>query len=371
MLQTSGSQASAESWKKAKVIAEKLGYIPHSFSIAVRTLISDQRKNGSELKPVTKYQVARLLKTPSFKAMLYHAAKGLRSEKFEDREKLTVGDLMDMFEPFDLAAMIGGFLFFRKAKKLLANEGWDLVSEELLKDSQIGAQVGCAIPKLGVGAGLIIGLIRHIALATLTSVDLKAMRAYQLLLKKTDREYDLEKEIELFGCCSVQVGVFVLSRIGYGRDVGTAYSIAFDDEMSFNSLSDEFQVRLKFTKLWIDGLKNGAEQPVQQIPGEFYPLAVAKEEMMEAVEDIKAGRKNWLDCSKEDISPEKTPELFSSDDASSEIPEQLSEVFSMEEITAMEENDFDNLIDTIDEEGASESGEGSENELDELEEMVN
>ena len=62
------------------------------------------------------------------------------------------------------------------------------------------------------------------------------------------------------------------------------------------------------------------------------------------------GSTSWLDRGKDDLTAEKTPHFFAKkvEDPNLEIPEELKDVFSIDELTAMDENDFDALIDQID-----------------------
>ena len=345
---SSGSPDSAQIWKKAKATAETLGYVPASFSIAVRTLIQDQNEFNASLRPVTKYQVARLLKTPTFQAMIFYGTQDLSGGFIEGKDSLSVGSMMEHFEPYDLAAMIACFVYFRKAKKLLNDDQWELIKEPLTYDSQIGAHLGVAIPNLGVANGLIVGTMRQVGLAALIASNEKGYREYARYLKGEGKPYDFKKEEEIFGCSSDQVGVFTLSKMGFGVDVGQAFTVAYDVTRPLGTIKEDLQLKMRLCRFWIDALRAGEDHPGKQIPGEYYPVQAARDVLDEAVKGIFAGKHSWLARGKEDVSEEKTPQLFKKAEVSEEIPEDLADVFSLEEITAMEEEDFDDLVDQID-----------------------
>ena len=91
--QSQSSSSAEDHWSRAKKYARQVGFIPSSFVIAIRTLVSDHLKNGGELRPTTKYQIARLLRGPSFKAMLYYATKELHGGYIKDRSFVSIGDM--------------------------------------------------------------------------------------------------------------------------------------------------------------------------------------------------------------------------------------------------------------------------------------
>ncbi|MCI5066752.1 hypothetical protein MRY87_13610 [bacterium] len=345
---------SAQVWKNAKRIAESLGYVPASFSIAVRTLVQDQNDFDATLRPVTKYQVSRLLRTPTFQAMLYYGSQELRGSYFSDRKNLTIGTMMDLFEPIDIAAMIASFVYYRKAKKLLAKGGWEHIEDDINKDSQIGAQVGVAVPNIGIACGLITGTLQQVGLAALIAQNEKAYKEYRRFLKGEGLSYDFKKEEELFGCSSEQVGVFTLSKMGFGVEIGQAFTVAFDRKRDISTIKEPLHLKMRVARLWIDTLKEGKDQPTKRFPGEYYPVQTARETLEEEVKKILAGKAPWLARGKDDVSEEKTPLLFAKAEVSEEVPEDLAEVFSLEEITAMEEEDFDDLVDHMDEEDTKE-----------------
>ncbi|MCB0330363.1 MAG: hypothetical protein KDD70_11885 [Bdellovibrionales bacterium] len=347
---SAGAQDSAQVWKQAKKTAESLGYVPASFSIAVRTLIQDQNEFDASLRPVTKYQVARLLKTPTFKAMLYYGTQDLRSGYIADQDNLTVGSMMDLFEPLDLAAMIACFVYYRKAKKLLNDTQWEYIKEQIDQDSQIGAQIGVSIPTLGIATGLITGTLLQAGLAALIKSNEKAFKEYRRYLNGEGLPYDFKKEEELFGCSSEQVGVFTLSKMGFGVDIGQAFTVAFDLKRDISTIKEPLQLKMRLSRLWIDTLKAGNDQPTKRFPGEFYPVQTERDRLNAEVKKIMGGKFPWLGRRKDDISEEKTPLLFKKMAASDEVPEDLADIFSVDQITAMEEEDFDDLCDHMDEE---------------------
>ncbi len=364
----------AEAWKIAKQIAGKIGYVPPSFSVAVRSLVTDQVKNNRQTKPVTKYQVSRLLDTPTFKMMLYSASKDLKREKLDPLTSVTVGTLMDFFEPFDIAAMICGFLFYRKLKKALSPESFAAIREQILTDSQIISHLGVAVPTVGVGAALLTSVLPVASLGTMILANEDNFKLYRRALRETKLECDLQKEEALWGCSSARVGIFLSSAMGFGVDIGNAYGLSLDPTIQPGSIKDPMQLRLTFARLWLNCLKAGQDQPLEKLPGEFYPTKANKEVLLTRLHEITLGMKHWLDCSKEDLTPQNAPQLFAKQAVNEEIPPELAAVFTIDEISSMDETAFDALVDQIDAEQAGKVPNGTvvlkSGELNELEGMV-
>ncbi|MCB0332290.1 MAG: hypothetical protein KDD55_02255 [Bdellovibrionales bacterium] len=373
---TVGGTGKSESFLKAKKVANNLGYLPSSFTTSVRTLIRDQEQNDASMRPVTKYQVARLMKTPSFKSMLYYATLDMRGQYIEGRDVVTVGDMMDFFEPVDIAALIACFVYFRKGRKMVPTSEWITLEAQFREESLIAAHLGIALPVIGVGFSLILGTVRYFALAAMLLEDEKAYRSYQNHLRKGKQSFDEQMEEELWGCNTKEVAVFMLSKMGFGVDIGNAFRVGVDPTIRLSSLgkgSSEF--KMKLGKLWLDSFLAGLEQPAgEKVPGEYYPMMTDRQNLLGKIEEIRKGRVHWLARKSEDISPESTPQLFAKRVEEFEVPEELLDVFTVDQITAMDEDSFDNLVDHIDLENEGKVPVGSAGlsakDLEELEELV-
>ena len=94
------------------------------------------------------------------------------------------------------------------------------------------------------------------------------------------------------------------------------------------------------------------EQPTEKFNTDYFPLEKDSLKARKHVGNALDGTKAWLDRGKEDLTQELAPHFFAKipEDPDLEIPEQLKDVFSVKELTEMNEDDFDALIDQIDEE---------------------
>ena len=369
------SAADLGAWKDAKALAALFGYIPSTFSSSIRMMVADHYKNNRELRPASKYQISRVLGTPSFTCMLYFASKDLRSGYFSGIEYLTIGMLMDYFDPMDLAALVASYVYVRKGKKLLGPENWDLLKDRLETEFLIGAHMGVSIPKIGIGVGLLLGIMRHFGQMSFLLKDNKLFREYRRELKNNNRSFDAEREKAMFGCSATEVAVVLLSNFGFGVEIGHAFAGAFE-KVSLNATDAEsIPYSMKMGRLWIDALLDGKRQPDVTIPAHFYPMASDHEIMDRRILRILRGeRGSWFDHGKNDLNAQTAPELFKKPKFHEDIPDEIARVFSLEQIEKMEVEDFDDLIDQLDNEQAGKVKPGSitlsAKEIQELEQMV-
>ncbi|NMC64513.1 MAG: hypothetical protein GYA55_15210 [SAR324 cluster bacterium] len=339
-----------EIWKNAKTVAAALGLVPPSFSTGIRLLVADELKNNGVLSPVAKYQVGRLFNTPSFKSLLYYAAKELRDWEFEGKKALKIGQIMNWFSPLDLAAIIASFVYYRKCRRLLGDEKWKYIEENFSRTFLLSGHLGTAIPDIGTGLGLILGGIRFFGLGALNLKAAEEFKHYRRELKKKGITYDLVLEHQIFSCSSIEVGVFLLSSIGFGVEIGNSFARAFDPTTTLSHATHEVPYRMKIGKVWIDALESNLRQPSCPIPGHYYPLSEAFVRLEGKLRSLSSGSPHFLSRDKEDLGPEKTPELFAKSSEKSEVPAQLDNIFTEDEIEGMQDAELDKLMDQMDNE---------------------
>ncbi len=371
---SSGAAAGGDPWSIAKKRAAKIGYVPTSFSAAIRLLITDHNAGGA-MSAKTKYQIARLMRGPSFQAMLYYATKELRGGYTKDQKFLTIGYMLDLFEPLDVACMIGAFLAYRKWRKLLKPEQWACLEKELATESQIGALAGAAIEEVGVGSGLLAGSFHYFALGTMLDDHEVKAKAYLQTIRAAGNKLNPAEETKLFGCSLAQVGTLLLGQLGFGAEIGDGFSTSLDPSVALAKIDRPMSIKMRYARIWIESCMAGLEQPREKLPAKYFPMASALVELQTKAGVVRKGTAHWLSRKKDDISETKTPELFQKvPEAESEVPDELRDIFTIEEISKMEVDDFDNLCDQMDAEKAGKAVPGavslSAKELKELEEMV-
>ena len=87
---------------------------------------------------------------------------------------------------------------------------------------------------------------------------------------------------------------------------------------------------------------------MESVAGNFYPLAQQREWLKKEVSEVLVGSISWFERDQNDVSNEKTPQLFSASAEEQVVPQQMRDMFSLKEIADMGEEEFDALIDEID-----------------------
>lgn len=342
---------SAESWKAAKAYADTIGYVPIVFSTTVRFLVTDSFKCNDELRPVVKYQVSRLLRSDSLKSMIYHASKVLHHDKLKVRDNFNIGDLVNFYTPFDLASLIGIFVLFKKVRKLCPEAAWPQVLENMREESRRSAAIGLSIPAIGIGIGFLVGTLRHLAMVPMIKHDPGSYNKYRRAVARKGVMFDDHLEVEMWGATSMQVASIILSSLGFGAKVADSFVMGMNPKLRVQNSGDEhFAYRVGMAKLWRNSvLREGKIQPDMNIPGEYYPLETAQERYKTTVAMCTEDLPHWMERTAADIGAVQSPELFSEaeEEGEYEVPEELSDIFSVEELSSMEEEDFDTLLDKI------------------------
>ena len=365
---------SRDSWAIALDISKRLGYVPLAFPVAVRQLVADSKTKENETRPVTKYQIARIFRGPNFKSMLYHVTQLTAKDTVQNFQSLSVGDMMDMYRPLDLASLLSSYVIGRMVRKLAPSELMEDIRPHLTRECQVGALVGVAIPNLGYAAGVLWGSLRHLSHALMAMQDPKSYKTFRKAVTGLSPNETAKKEIEIWGCTSSQVASMLLTSLGFGKETAQLLERAGTYQGAITSITEEDLKNFRLAVLWFECFATGKEQPLEKLPTKFFPFETDRKKVNTSLAEIKATIPSWLERSGDDISPEKTPLLFvKAKGTNDDIPEQLQDVFSVKALTEMDEWDFDTLVAQIDnelEEGNAPDGVLSSKDLSALEEMV-
>jgi hypothetical protein len=347
--------AADDSWSVALAASKKVGYIPTAFPQAIRLLVGDYLTNEGELRAVSKYQVARVFRADSFKVLLYFAARSLAPDLFKPNQGLAVGDLIAAFGPLDLAAIISASLVSRRTKKVVGEEVWSKVAPHYRRESELGAIIGVSIPSVGFAPGLLIAALRNISHALLIAEDPKSYDRYRAGLKTPARVTDSALELSIWKTTSTQVMSLLLAALGFRAEIGQVLTEAIETTKMAAAITEPRLRAFRLAVIWSDCYIAGLTQPREKLDAKFFPFETDSKRAEVDIARIRALQRGWIDRDKSELTKELAPHLFVApvDGPEFEIPEQLKDVFSLKELTSMEEEDFDNLVDQIDAEQAA------------------
>ncbi|MCB0353981.1 MAG: hypothetical protein KDD64_10665 [Bdellovibrionales bacterium] len=303
---------SQKSWEIARAYAAKVGEIPAAFTSSIRMLLVDQVKNNKKISVGNQTQTALLLNSPSFKAMFYFAVKTFRDDELAAVTKVTRRTLPSLFEPLDLACIMGISFLFRRCRKKAAPDLFDPLVERTQRDVNIGGYLGDAIPKIGLGYGILVGGIRYLSEAAFMLHDPEGYRRYHNVREKKGVRFDLDLEVSRWGCTSLQVGSVLLQTLGFGIEFAESFVYGLDPRISDEATTDPNVYRVKISDIWITSLATEGSAPNITHRGAYYPLENDLETLLKLIqiEPLRGRPEAWLTKSKDELNENSAPELF-------------------------------------------------------------
>ena len=316
----------AESLEVARAYVGLLGEVPSSFSSTLRALIADEEKHGGKLSPSGRYLCLRLLKSRGVLATVYYAALTFRQERLSSLGEVSPDNLTQCFSPIELAGLIGLLYLNRRMRSFSSKEVWDELYPGIRSALELGGHVGIALPRLGFTMGMYVGAFRDMTLCLFQKQDAKAFKEYRRQLRNANLAYDLHTEQSVWGCTRADLGAVLLQMLGFGVPVANAYAkgMCGSDPLGHDLAPEEY--RYKIGLIWINALLATGAIPDMAHKGEYYPTEAAAALLLQEVGIVRQqGTKyGFLDKTKEDVSPSKTPQLFQSGAAVASDEEQAA-----------------------------------------------
>jgi hypothetical protein len=285
--------------------------------------------------------------------MLYHFTRLVEPEYLSDKASITVGELLDLYTPSDLAALLTTFSIRRMIKKRIKEELFEGIRPQLAREAHIGALTGLAVPNLGLGRGILWGALPHICRALMSSQEPATYTAWRRSLANPSMKERTTKEREIWGCSSAQVASLLLVKLGFPAQSAQSLASASDYCGGVATIQDGETRLARMALIWFECLLTGQSGPNESVPANFFPSQGVRAPIDETIKEFTSSDQSWIEKASGDISPERTPQLFTkSSDANKDlqVPDQLKEVFTLEALTKMDEWQFDDLVSHIDKE---------------------
>ncbi len=333
-----------EAWDEAKRISSLIGLAPNTFTTCVRFLRRDVDENNGQLSDVTAYCLRALLKSRNMRAALYYAVLSYRPEQLLNYKTLPAKAFQEIFSIEELACLIGVLFVFRRIKRGCPSEHFIPFAKTMHTYADIGALVGDAIPRIGLGRGLLLGTMRHLSCAMFLGVDQKNFIKYRRALRIEDRLFDIDAEIALWQCSHAHIGSFIIQLLGLGVSEASAYAQAILPTTMYENEMAADMYRAKTLLTWVDVFQRTGTAPNIVHRGEFYPTAVALSRLNEFVARVrKEGSlsywllKNWADLTPEAAEMLTVPPYQDKQRAPKEVSSDI--VQDMAQLVAEEEGD--------------------------------
>lgn len=328
---------SAESWERARALAALMGEVPASFSTCTRLLLQDHEKKLPVPSSSSKYHISRLTKGQGIVSLLYYAALTFYEDQVNASASLSSNDLTGFFSPADLAAIFGFAYYYRRAKKLSAEDEWEYISTPVQRNLELGGLTGIAIPDLGLWQGIIIGGVPSLAFTCFHLHHKKLFTEYRRHLKMKSLPFDHAEEMKRWSCTSVQVASILLQSIGFGVAFANSFLKGLSPDCKQDHLdNDPAALKCRIMHQWIRTLDKTGKSLAQDIAGEFHPAPGKIEKLLAEAGNVRnnESKYRWLEKGRENISEEATPKLFKGKGAKKAATEIVETDIPAEELPA-------------------------------------
>jgi hypothetical protein len=302
-----------ESWEIARKYASLLGEVPNSFSSTIRAMLTDfDRTKG--LSNGSLYLGTRLVKTPSMLSPLYFATQTFQDMRLDSMSTINAESFFTLYNPIELSAFIGLTYLYRRARKSVHQDEWGQLVAPMSVAVDLGGHVGYSIAAIGPVAGIFAPGMRYLGLSTFLIHDRKGFVDYRRQNKIKGDRFNLSSEMAQWGCTHVQIGSVLVQALGFGVEFAATFARGLSPDTRENPNLDKEAYQFHICDVWIEALLNTGDVPNIVHRGAFYPTKETNGKLIESARQLKAegSRYSWLDRGKEDISPEQTPQLFSS-----------------------------------------------------------
>lgn len=301
-------------WEEARKLLEALGRVPPSFTTPVRMLLLDQRERMS-LSPASQFLTTRLLKSPTVKAMFYYLTLALHGDKVSNSAYLSSSDLVRLYEPSAVAAVIAMIYIYKKVStkgKLANTVKWQQLTTTVAEDIELAGHLGKAVPALGIKTCILAGGLRQIIQGAFIMADADLYNRYKNHLNSKGVEFDRVFEEELFGCTHIELAGNALQMLGFGIEAAFNFMYAFGEQTQKDPEVNQEAYEYCIADEWIDALKVNGAQPDRTHLGQYYPTEKDMHKLLYETNEIreKGSEYSWLTRTKDDINPSATPQLY-------------------------------------------------------------
>lgn len=339
-------------WECAQEHVNSLPRIPPVFTLAVRALMADHYKGGQTLSPASAFLVNRLMRSPTMKAILYYSALTFHVDEIDNCPYLSSADLIRLYQPGDLAAIIGVSCLYRTlVRQLTPNssaQGLAALCNRAAKYNDIGGYIGYAIPAIGAGRAILAAASVPLAHALLYKLNEEKAELYAQTLYMDNSPVDTDIEVKNFGCTSYELASCLLMKVGFGLPWMNGLMTSLTSPALASSAQGE-ATHFSYALYWLDVLWRTGTGPTEKVAAVYYPGQKELYRLLfKTAQTLEMGSKyTWADKGKNDISPQLTPQLYQEYLVEAADPTELKDFcdkhISSELLEGISEEDYQSL----------------------------
>ncbi len=304
-----------QSWDVANDYVGKFKKIPSLFTAPIRALMLDSNQSRASANPASQFLVMRLLRSPTFKAIFYHAAMTFKMDDIASFAFLSSYDLVRLYQPADLASIIGTIFTYRKINAMVgdSNHIKQVIDFKSINSRvELAVHLGLTVPNIGVRRTIIAAGIPFYCQAMFALEKEQEFLAYKKHLNKKRMLWDLEYEFSHWSTTSLHIAARLLQQLGFGVPLTTLFHESLSRSVNDYTAGKKDELGFQVVNFWLTSLLQTGEAPQEPILGAFYPLQKELYKLLFETSIIreKASKHNWLERTKADISPHATPQLY-------------------------------------------------------------
>jgi hypothetical protein len=303
---------SSESWEVANAFTDTLGRYPASVTSLVRFLFQDFDADPSTLSPDSRFMLVRFLKSRAVQAPYFYSMGFFRSDNLVPMDRaFVVDDFIEGFSAPEHALILGLLFSYRMALRSNNVEMIEEILPRLQYSANIGWLSGEALKHVGSFSGMLVGLYGWLGVLPFAKHDPEGFKFYLRHLRKEEASRpDVEFEHQRWGCTSTQVGILLLQRLGFGVSRLVPLMRATTTRATLGGL-EPAEKRFRVAEVWVRYLVERRSSPSIPLPPAFYLSEADINFIVEKVTDKTAKRNSeWLQATKDWVSPTSTPQLF-------------------------------------------------------------
>jgi len=297
----------AESWEYTRGYAGVFGRPPAPFVAAVRCLLTQHAEGASEASGSTRYQILRLLKSPSLFSPLYFAASAFTATTISSSRRTSESDLLKAFLPDEAASLLALVYLWRRASSICDGEELRFIEDTLVDPMNLGFLVGRAIPSIGAGLSVLQAAIPILGLTAFLSHDPQGFKEYRRLVRRQGGGWDCSLEIKRWGCTRIQVGAVLVQSLGFGtkRSNAIANVLGGQAESGQEEEDGNLEKDVQMAALWCQCLSTTGKAPEIALAAKYYPTHAALQDTLSTFSMLRQdrGQSCWIQKRKEDLPP--------------------------------------------------------------------
>lgn len=303
---------SETSWLQARNYADALGRPPVSVEALIRRLLADAEKDPWELSEPGSYFLSRFLNSRSFQSPYFHAISMFKKERLQpEDEPFTTRDFLESFSGTEHAVLTGLVFLHRMARRGGDRDLLVTVDEWLQRGVNLGWYIGKALKPVGTEAGMLVGGLRWIGLLPFAKRDAQGLKKYIKHLKSLNQATtDPNFEYDQWCCTSLQVGLLLLQRLGFGMNKLVPLMRAMTTNSPIPS-QDPRERAYRVVEVWTRYLLEERKTPSMPMQPSYYLNKDRIDQITaEALMNYAPRITNWLSAQHSYLTPDTAPQLF-------------------------------------------------------------